>query len=152
MAFLTSGGSNVGSAQINDGAIVNADVNAAAAIAQSKLAGSANGDTDLIAFELTNGATHSLTTVANQRVLVIVRAGIRVNSSTLDGTITVSYGGVGKKTIGWDVPSVGTSSLAPVTLMYTEVPGAATANITVASSVYGLEDVQIVVIKMKGTA
>lgn len=39
MAFLQSGGSVVGSAQINDGAIVNADVNAAAAIAATKLSG-----------------------------------------------------------------------------------------------------------------
>lgn len=38
MAFLQSGGSVVGSAQITDGAIVNADINANAAIALSKIA------------------------------------------------------------------------------------------------------------------
>lgn len=41
MAFLTQGGSQVGSAQINDGAIVNADINANAAISISKLSNSA---------------------------------------------------------------------------------------------------------------
>lgn len=39
MVFLQSGGSVVGSAQITDGAIVNADVNAAAAIEATKLSG-----------------------------------------------------------------------------------------------------------------
>lgn len=38
MPVFTGGGSNVGSAEINDGAIVNADINANAAIGMSKLA------------------------------------------------------------------------------------------------------------------
>lgn len=39
MPIFTGGGSQVGSAQINDDSIVNADINSAAAIARTKLAG-----------------------------------------------------------------------------------------------------------------
>ncbi len=144
MAFLTTGGSQVGSSQIVDGAIVNADVNNAAAIAQSKIGAGLNGNTDIISFENEEAVLHSLTTLANQRVIVIVTG---VSTHVAARTITVSYGGVAKQTIttglaGGSVPN-------PYTMIYSEVPGAATADITVAASAGSLSDTNICVLKIK---
>lgn len=146
MAFLQSGGSLVTSSNIVDGSIVNADVAAAAGIAQSKLGIGANGNTDLFAVETSSGTTHSLTTVANQRVLVFVMG---VTTHVAARTITVLYNGVAKNQIttglaGGNVPN-------PFALFYTEVPGAATANITVTDSAGTLSDVDIFVLKLKST-
>lgn len=143
MAFLQSGGGVVGSAQITDGAIVNADVNAAAAIVQSKIAGTANGNTDIIAAESSYATTHSLTTVAGQRVLVF--ATFRPDGAAGLTTVELKYNGVTKHSA-----SVGSNSDGQmVMLMYTEVPGAATANITLTSSAGTLLAPCIMVLKLK---
>lgn len=143
MAFLQSGGGVVGSAQITDGAIVNADVNAAAAIVQSKIAGTANGNTDIIAAESSYATTHSLTTVAGQRVVVI--ASVRPDGAAGLVTVSLQYNGVTKHST-----VVGSNSDGQmVTLMYTEVPGAATANITLTTTAGTLDEPCIMVIKMK---
>lgn len=143
MAFLQSGGTIVGSAQITDGAIVNADINAAAAIAQSKIAGHTNASTDIIRVESTAGTTHSLTTAAGERVIVFA-------SFTPDGaagivTVNLKYNSVVKHTM-----SVGSNSdNTGMTLQYTEVPGAATANITVDSSAGTIGSCVITVLILK---
>lgn len=148
---IGSGGSVVGSAQITDGAIVDADINAAAAIAQTKLAGSANGNTDLIAVERTVGATHSLTTVAGQRVVVIATGNLSISSSTVVDTVNLKYGGVTKDSIEVGESGGNANNRDAFCLTYTEVPGAATANITVDAGTYGPTNVKILVLKFKGT-
>lgn len=145
MGIFTSGGSSVTSANIVDGEIVNADINAAAAIAQSKIAGSANGNTDLVAIETSDTGTLSLTTVANQRVVVLAFV---VIDGGIEATTTLSYNAVAKD------EKLGQSASASeytVPLMYTETPGAATANITVSSTDTILES-RIIAFKFKGTA
>lgn len=143
MPYFVGGGSAVGSAEITDGAIVDADVNASAAIAQTKLAGAIDADTDIVKVEVTSGTTHALTTVAGQRVVVLA-------SFTPDGAagianVNLKYNGVTKHTM-----SVGTNNdNTGMTLMYTEVPGAATQNITVDASAGTIGSCVIMVFKIK---
>lgn len=143
MGFFTGGGSQVGSAQINDGSIVNADVNAAAAIAQSKLGDNLGDDTDICNVELSYAATHSLTTDANTKVLVI--ASFRPDGAAGLTTAALKYNGVTKHSA-----SVGSNSDGQmVTFMYAEKPGAATANITLTTSAGTLLNPCITVLKFK---
>lgn len=144
MAFLTSGGSSVTSANIVDGEIVNADISASAAIAQSKIAGSVPNNTDLISFEQTVGTTHSLTTVAGQRVLVIATG--QENHGTGNQTTNLQYNAVTKATV--DMGAGTSTTYNNFCLQYTEVPGAATQNITVTSG-GTLANVTITVIKLR---
>ena len=62
MPLAFGGGGNVGSAQITDGAITNADINAAAAIDISKLSGVAasGANTDITSLSFSNNAIVSL--------------------------------------------------------------------------------------------
>src|SRR4051794_4174709 len=76
----------------------------------------------LVSFETTAGTTHSLTTVANEKVLVIAKG------STTGGTVTLSYNGVQKDSV------TTTANRSAWCLMYTETPGAATANIIIGGS------------------
>ena len=145
-AFITSGGANVGSSQINDGAIINADINVAAAIAQSKIAGTLNGNTDIISVETTAGTTHSLTTVAGQKVIVWAKGSIAETTTTL--TLTLKYNGVTKDTVVQTYNDTGASSW-PFALVYTETPGAATQNITIETTSGTINNPVIVVIKVK---
>jgi len=96
--------------------------------------------------ETTTGTTVSLTTTATQRVLVWATGDI---STTLTArTITLAYNGVTKDTIIVSSPSDVTKYR--FLLMYTEVPGAATQNITVTSTPTGgtLANVIITVVKL----
>ncbi len=145
MAFLTSGGSAVTSSNIVDGEIVNDDINPAAAIAQSKIAGASGSNSDLFVIEQTNGTTHSLTTLANQRVLVIVSGDATTAGAT--HTIDVQYNGVSKSQVTIDVGSGSTSGWCTT---YTEVPGAATHDITISTGA-SLGNVKILVIKFKSS-
>jgi hypothetical protein len=147
---IGSGGSVVGSAQITDDSIVNADINSAAAIAQTKVAGSSNGNTDLIAFERTAAATHSLTTVTGQRVLVIATGNVGIASATTLTSVTLKYNGVTKATIEVGESGGSANNRDAFCLTYSEVPGAATANITIECADYGPTNCAISVIKIKG--
>lgn len=149
MAFLTSGGSTVTSANIVDGEIVNADVSPTAAIAQTKLAGTSNGNTDVIACETSSSVPYSLTTVANQRVIVIVSGRILMNAGPTQDTINLQYNGVTKSSVTVGYSTTSASSFMPFTLMYSEVPGAATANIGLTTTTYTPADVDVTVIKLK---
>jgi hypothetical protein len=109
----------------------------------------ASGQLDLsflrsLVIETTSGTSHSLTTVAGQTVIVWAK-GIMGITGGGSGNATLSYNGVQK-----DIVS-GTSNSAviavPFSLIYTEVPGAATHNITVAGSV-SVSEVVIIVLKI----
>ena len=142
MAFLTSGGSLVTSSSIVDGEIINDDISAAAAISQSKIAPTTNANTDLIAIETSDTGTLSLTTVAGQKVVVFATV---VIDGGVEATTSLLYNGVSKDA------KLGQSASAneyEVTLMYTETPGAATADITVSSTDTILES-RIIAFKFK---
>lgn len=142
MAFLTSGGSLVTTSEIVDSTIVNADIAAAAAIAQSKIAAQANNNTDIVSVERTVGTTHSLTTVAGQKVTVIA-SGWHQSAGT-DSTLNLKYNGVTKASATF---KLGNTQRCGFCLQYQEVPGAATQNITVADA--DANEVTITVIKTK---
>lgn len=146
MAFLQSGGAQVTSQNIVDGSIVNADVAAAAAIAQSKLGVGANGANDLFSIEQTVGTTHALTTTANQRVYVFAKGNITDGTGATQ-TITLQYNAVTKDTV--QAQGGGSATVSPFALGYHEAPGAATQNITVNTSGGSLANVVITVIKFK---
>lgn len=150
MAFLTSGGSQVTSGNIVDGSILDADVNAAAAIALTKLSGLIGNPGTFLSIEYTSGATHSLTTVANQRVLVIGKCDGAALSGGVAG-MTLLYNGVEKDRAGFQADS--DNGPDALIALYTEVPGAGTQNITI--STFGsvtLSNQKIFVIKLQQSA
>lgn len=138
MQIFGGGSSSVASANIQDDSILNADINSAAAIAQSKIAGSTNGNTDLIAVEVATSSPMSVTTVAGQR-LVVMACGY---ANGAPGAITLAYNGVAKCVTQSNDYGNGDQ---PFALMYSEVPGAGTQNITCGGTVQ-----KIIVIKIKG--
>lgn len=142
MAFLTSGGSTATSATIVDNEIVNADINSAAAIAQSKIAAQANNNTDIVSIESTSGTTHSLTTVAGQKVTVF--AFFQWTGIGSGATLSLAYNAVTKHSMSVTGDNTWGHSGC---LSYSEVPGAATANITVSAP--SGANCQIIVIKTK---
>lgn len=145
MAFLTAGGSQIGSSNITDGAILNADINASAAIAQSKIAGSGNNNSDIIAVVSGSDAALSVTTVADQRMIVFING--YYTSNGVNGTISGQRGGVSKQTI-----SAGGDSTEPYpfSLMWLETPGAVTEDISVSPSAQNtITSYNIVVVKLK---
>jgi hypothetical protein len=95
--------------------------------------------------EITTGVTHSLTTTAGQVVCVWAKGNI---TSTLNGTgnfsPTLKYGAVQKDIVSSGVDSDGVVAYTPFSLMYTETPGNATADITVTAGTT-LENVVIMV-------
>ncbi len=96
--------------------------------------------------EFTDGATHSLTTTANQRVVVFATGQLNTASASNE-TLTLSYNSVAKQTIVSDIGGTWNSQIVPFSLTYTETPGAAVADIVVASSTGSVSNVKIVVIK-----
>lgn len=100
--------------------------------------------------EVTAATTHSLTTTASQKVIVIAKGNLtNVGDAGLQ-TVTLAYNGVTKDTVGIAVDTDGIANLkVPFTLVYTEAPGAATANITVATTGATLENVVILVQKIR---
>jgi hypothetical protein len=140
---IGQGGGVVGSAQITDGAIVDADVNAAAAIAQSKIAASLNGNTDLITTEVGLTDTLSVTTVAGQRLIVLANFNLTGGAGAC--TCDLKYGGVTKKTINAMNNATQTGSF----MEYTEIPGAGTANIQIVPSAGSVTNATILVIKLR---
>ena len=91
--------------------------------------------------ETTAGTTHSLTTIAGQRVIVLASG----NPAGAAGAITINlkYNGVTKHSIS----SGSDSGTGGFSLHYTETPGAATQNITVDTSAGSVANVVIIVIK-----
>src|ERR1044071_9694961 len=85
----------------------------------------------LVSFETTAAATHSLTTVASDKVLVIAKGDITGSLNIVGGTnITLKYNSVTKDTFTIRHRDSAVERHA-FTLAYTETPGAATHNITV---------------------
>ena len=97
-----------------------------------------------VTIETTAGVTHSLTTIAGQRVIVWAKG--NSNKSAAGGaTVTLRYNGVVKDTVVVGL-TLSTSVLeAGFSLMYTETPGAGTQNITVITDGGTLTNVRIIV-------
>ncbi len=100
--------------------------------------------TSTITTETTTGATHSLTTIAGQKVVVWAKGTLTETSG--DNTLTLKYNTVVKDTVVINVSPEGEKFA--FALMYTETPGAATQNITVEASVGTLSNVVIIVMKI----
>lgn len=95
--------------------------------------------------EITTGTTHSLTTVAGETVIVWA-CGVNISSQS-NQTVSLKYNGVAKHTITHDYANGGGKT--PFSLMYSEIPGAATANITIESSKnLASTDCKIIVLKI----
>lgn len=146
MPIFQSGGGQVGSSQITDGSIVNADINSAAAIAQSKLAGGADTVADVAFIETTAGTTHSLTTVAGQRVLVFAFGNLNDGGGAAR-TIALNYNGVAQHSV--TITSGAAATNTSFALCYKATHGAATQNVTVTTTGGTLQNVVIMVIKLK---
>jgi hypothetical protein len=101
----------------------------------------------LVSFETTAAATHSLTTIASEKVLVVAKGDI-TGSLNSDTDVSLKYNSVAKDkvTIRHSSSSVERHAF---TLTYTETPGAATHNITVEAGAGSLANVVIMVIKLK---
>ena len=95
-----------------------------------------------VSSETTTGTTHSLTTTATQKVLVIAKGSC---DGTVVRTITLKYNGVTKDTITAGI--IGGNVIHPFCLTYTESPGLATQNITVTTDSGSLANVVITVLK-----
>lgn len=93
-----------------------------------------------IASETTAGATHSLTTTATQRVVVWAKGYVTLGGSS-NATVNLKYNGVTKDSVYVATTYAGSY---PFSLMYTETPGAATANVTVENAT---DDIDIMVMK-----
>jgi len=151
MAFVGTGGASaIASAQIVDATIINADINPAADIEQHKIEPSQGDNTDLINFEITQGVTHSLTTVAGQRVLVIATGRVD-NVDNATATINLQYGGVTQESMTVASAGAGADQRHAFALQCVLAPGAATANIGVTAD-KTLADVAISVIKVMADA
>ncbi len=92
--------------------------------------------------ETTSGTTHSLTTTASQRV-VVWASGIINNNGGTTPTVSLQYNGVTKHSVTTTIDNRITFAL-----MYTEVPGAATNDITVSTSAGTVTSVVILVFKI----
>lgn len=100
-------------------------------------------DTNTVAIETTAGATHSLTTTAGQTVWVIAKGYCVQTGGT--STVNLKYGGVTKDSCNTG-DNGGTNDSAPFCLMWTDTPGAATADITVTDG-SNVASVKIMVLK-----
>lgn len=96
-----------------------------------------------LSIETTTGATHSLTTIAGERVIVWAK-GVSSHNG-VGGSVYLKYNGVTKDTCTFN----NTSTLIGFALMYTETPGAGTQNITVDGNGGAQSNVVIIVLKIK---
>lgn len=101
-----------------------------------------------ITIETTSGATHSLTTTAGQRVIVLAKGNFNPGGTVNGGNATLVYNGVTKDTSAYGQSGGSSSNKYPFALMYTETPGAATANVVIATSTGSVENGMIIVIKI----
>lgn len=90
-------------------------------------------------------ATTSLTTTAGQKVIVWAKA--TATPSTNTSTVTLAYNGVTKDTVDCHgLQGALASAACPVSLMYTETPGAATHDITLtANNSCGLANIVVII-------
>lgn len=91
-----------------------------------------------------DGTTYSLTTVANQKVLVHVKGYLSGTSSST--TIKVNYDGVEKDRV--IVRPSSSSHNDAFYLTYEEIPGAATKDITITNDFGTLNNVRVTVTKL----
>lgn len=124
------------------------DIDAIVAAGAPAATATTTGLVYLPVIETTAGATHSLTTVANEKVIVWVK-GYLTESSSNNTTITLSYNSVAKDTTVANENDSTNNLTHPFALMYTETPGAATADITVTTSQGSLSAVVIIVLKIR---
>jgi len=103
---------------------------------------SVQGIAYLPTIEYTASTTHSLTTVADQKIIVWAR-GVQSNFAG-SKTITLKYNGVTKDSIAYNSTAVGV-----VSLMYTDTPGAGTHDIVLATDVGNISDGLIIVLKIR---
>lgn len=105
----------------------------------------------LVSIETTTGTTHSLTTVASQKVIVIAKGSAESSSSgQQNGVVSLKYNAVTKDTVNVGSYHAGSVNFQiPFCVIYTETPGAATHDITVTATGYTLTNVVIVVVKLK---
>jgi hypothetical protein len=136
----SGGGSNIASAQIVDGTIVAVDINDATITAAKMAAGSG-----IPTVEKTAGTTHSLTTTATNTVLVIAKGNVSGNG--WNGNVNLKYGGVTKDFVTMQATGDGGTNKDAFCLVYSETPGAATADITVDGLT--VNNVVITVLKLK---
>lgn len=150
MPALTTSGQTVSSANIADGSIVDVDISASAAIGQNKIAPGTSASTDLFVIETTNAATHSLTTVAGQRVVVFGKGDI-TNVGTGPINVTLDYNAVTKDTVSLSNGGGSYNIREAFSLMYTEVPGAGTQNVVINTSGGSMSNARIIVMKFRTT-
>lgn len=99
-----------------------------------------------ITVETTSGNTHSLTTTAGQRVIVFAKAN---KTGAITGSAAkLLYNSVLKDTVDFADAGVSENRRYPYTLMYTETPGAATANIEITQGTGTPANGKIIVIKI----
>jgi hypothetical protein len=110
-----------------------------------KLNASGKLDPSFFTIETTAGATHSLTTVAGQRVIVWAK-GHDSRTAGSPSAINLKYNSVTKDTVSAGSTS-GSTQHVPFSLMYSEIPGAGTQNITVDGGT-SLGSVVIMVLKI----
>lgn len=84
---------------------------------------------------------YSLTTTAGQRVIVFAKGGTGTFSTGAETDYLLTYNGVTKDTV--KLRSAGASERVGFSLMYTEIPGAATADINISAGT----DLKLIVIK-----
>lgn len=144
MPLVTTGGGTVTGANIADGTISNADIASDAAIDQSKL----NLDGATVAFESTAAGTHSLTTAAGERVLVWAYCDVEQGHAGNE-VVTLKYNGVTKDTAQSDDDNVSANIRFTYALMYSEIPGAATADITLTAGTGTIQNPRIFVLIFK---
>ncbi len=104
-------------------------------------------ETSFPTLEVTVGTTHALTTTANQRVVVWAKGDVTNAGDSVAFATTLKYNGVTKDTVNYQ-NSARPDVVNGFALMYTEVPGAATQNITVTSTASTLSNVVIMVMKI----
>lgn len=148
MPVFTGGGSSVGTAEINDGAIVNVDVNAAANIALTKLAGLIGNPGSFISIEQVSAATTNVTVDGNTRILILAKGHL---DDIGNETITVQ---LRQQTVVKDTVIANAGSAAdqvPFALMYSEVPanGTYTVDVVEDDAAGGASNVKIIVIKLR---
>lgn len=95
---------------------------------------------NMFTVEVNTTGTYSLTTTAGQRVIVYAKGSTGTFSTGVDTTYTLNYNGVQKDIV--TLRAAGASQKTSFALMYTEIPGAATANITLSG---GNEIVMIII-------
>ena len=99
---------------------------------------------NLVTVEVGTGATKSLTTVADQRVVVIAKGNL--TPGTTSRNVLLNYNAVQKDIVV--IKQGATADVVPFCLEYTEIPGAATHDITVTTSGGTLANIVILVFKI----